>query len=259
MNVSKTRAAVVAGGIVLIAAGTIGALGAARTPRLTPVMRGARAADRLGCFACHGPRGTGGVPNPGSDGQEVPAWDGGTAMMYVEEAGEIAEWILFGRPQRLSDQVSALSDSAGADGLPVRMRAYRELVSVGELADLVAYFKAVAAYDKPPSGRALDGYAVARRSGCFGCHGPGGLVGSTNPRSLKGYIPPWRGADYGELVRSDEELTQWINEGKIDRFEKSRLASHFTRRQVIQMPAYGRVLTEDELESLFVYIRWLQD
>ena len=250
---------------ILVAAASTIVLAAAwlgtylRAPRLTPELRGRELAENLGCFACHGPGGVGGVPNPGSTEKEIPAWDGGTAMMYVEEESEIAEWILFGRPHRLSGQSGALPDSASADGLPVRMRAYRDLVSVGELADLVAYFKAVAAYDKPPPGRALDGYAVARQSGCFGCHGPGGLLGSTNPRSFKGYIPPWRGPDYSELVRSDDELTQWITEGKIDRFERNRLANHFTRRQLIRMPAYGEMLTEEQLESLMAYIRWLQE
>jgi hypothetical protein len=55
-----------------------------RKPRLTPALRGAQLAEELGCFACHGLRGTGGIPNPGSEEEEVPAWDGGTAMMYVK-------------------------------------------------------------------------------------------------------------------------------------------------------------------------------
>jgi hypothetical protein len=32
-------------------------------------------------------------PNPGSEEGTVPAWAGGTAMMYLQNEGEIREWI----------------------------------------------------------------------------------------------------------------------------------------------------------------------
>ena len=269
MNVSKTRAAIVAGGIVVIAAGTIAVLGAARTPRLTPVMRGARAADDLGCFACHGPRGTGGVPNPGSDGQEVPAWDGGTAMMYVKGEGEIREWILDGRPKRLAHPADRAEPAAPGDRsapgpernrtgtVPLRMLAFAGVVSNDELDDLVAFYKAVAAFETPPQD-AAEGYRVASRMGCFGCHGPGGQIGASNPRSFKGYIPPWQGADFAELARNDGEIRQWILRGGIDRLDSNPLARFFTRRQVIHMPAYGSALADSDADALVAYIRWLQ-
>ena len=44
------------------------------------------------------------------------------------------------------------------------------------------------------------GYASAERLGCFRCHGPGGRGASRNPGGLKGYIPPWDGRDFAELV-----------------------------------------------------------
>ena len=103
---------------------------------------------------------------------------------------------------------------------------------------------------------ALRGFAVAQNNGCFACHGPGGRVGSTNPGSFEGYIPPWQGEDYAELVRNDDELRNWILHGKIDRLESNPVARFFTRRQVIQMPAYRDVLTDSELESLMSYIEW---
>jgi mono/diheme cytochrome c family protein len=269
MKVSRIRAAVVAGGIVLIGVGAVAVLGAARKPRLTPAMRGARAAGDLGCFACHGPRGTGGVPNPGSDGREVPAWDGGTAMMYVKGEEEIREWILDGRPKRLAHESNrAALPAPGSDStpglardrartLPLRMPAFAGIVSNGELDDLIAFYKAVAAFEAPPQD-AAEGYRVASRMGCFGCHGPGGRIGSSNPRSFKGYIPPWQGADFAELARNDSELRKWILRGGIDRLDSNPLARFFTRRQVIHMPAYRSVLDDAETDALIAYIHWLQ-
>ncbi len=138
------------------------------------------------------------------------------------------------------------------------MPAFADIISDRELEDLVAYYKAVAAFDKP-SGAARQGYRVASRLGCFGCHGPGGRVGAKNARSFKGYIPPWQGKDYAELVKNEGELRQWIVEGTTDRFESNPLARFFTQRQVIQMPAYGDILEEEELDALVAYIRWLQN
>ena len=55
-----------------------------RLPRKTAVLRGQDLALRMGCYACHGPGGHGGNANPGASEEEVPAWNGGMMMMYVE-------------------------------------------------------------------------------------------------------------------------------------------------------------------------------
>ncbi len=292
----RTRRIVVAA-VVAAVAGVV-ALVLVRRPRLTPELRGRAVAVEMGCFACHGPAGTGGVPNPGSDEGEVPAWDGGNAMMYVKNEAEIREWILDGLPARLARRQAerartsgggashdeqddatpehddaddhADADDRGADGdaagghrhddhdeAALEMPAYRDVIGGRDLDDLVAYYRAVAAFDEPPED-AMEGYRVARRVGCFGCHGPGGLVGARNPRAFKGYIPPWRGADYRELVRDDAELEAWIRHGSIPRFERNPLARFFTGRQIIHMPAYDERLTDDEIDALMRYIRWLQ-
>jgi len=228
-----------------------------REPRLTPELRGQQLAARLGCFGCHGPGGTGGVANPLSDEKEVPAWDGGTAMMYVESEEEIREWIWDGRPRRLAQRDGGRGVGAGEPDslptLPLRMPAYSDVLSERELGDLVAYYKAVADYGPMPQD-ARAGYRAAQRLGCFGCHGPGGLLGASNPRAFKGYIPPWRGGDFAELVKDDDELRAWILDGRIERFEKNPLARHFTRRQLVGMPAYRDVLAEGELDALVAYI-----
>jgi len=266
-----------------------GFLHSLRTPKLTPELRGYALAEELGCHGCHGPRGTGGVRNPragfGQSTGEIPAWDGGNAMMYVKNEDEIREWILDGRPWRLvlRDSLEARARHAVADSSvnqspfpepgrvgsrparveriapPVRMPAYRSVIDDDQLEDLIAYYKAVAVFsddaDAMPA-RARMGYAVARDSGCFGCHGPGGLLGTRNPRSFKGYVPPWRGDDFRELVKNDEELRAWILDGVIPRIETNRVGRWFLSRQVVRMPAYRGVLPDSSVEDVMSYIRW---
>jgi len=241
---------------VFLALVSLAVLAWMRSPRPTPELRGYALAIDLGCVGCHGPGGTGGVANPGSEEEEVPAWDGGTAMMYVKNDEEIREWILDGVPARLREK----HEHEGHDphALPFHMPAFRDHVSGDQLDDLVAYYKAVANFrDLPPAARA--GYKVAARSGCFGCHGPGGLVGGRNPSAFKGYIPPWRGGDFRDLVRSDDELRSWIEHGRIDRLESNRAARWFTRRQAIQMPAYGEALDDSSVSAIVDYIHWLSE
>jgi mono/diheme cytochrome c family protein len=240
-----------------------------RRPHLTPELRGQRLAGELGCFGCHGPGGTGGTANPGSEDGEVPAWDGGMSMMFVKNEGEISEWILYGHPLRDGhrnhkqgakedgNHEEHASEENSHDKALLDMPAYKDIVSKKELADLVAYYKAVAVFDPMPAD-IHEGYRTAKAHGCFGCHGPGGLVGRSNPRSFKGYIPPWRGKDFHELVKSQDELREWILDGHIDRLESNPAARFFTNRQVVHMPAYEGRLSDSELDGIVAYIQWLQ-
>lgn len=257
MSTSRRIVPVTGAGIIILALVAWGALAWLRSPRLTPELRGHDLAIELGCVACHGPGGTGGVANPGSEEKEVPSWDGGTAMMYVKNDQEIREWILDGVPKRLREEHEHEHEH-GPHALPFHMPAFRGRIDDGQLDDLVAYYKVVANYRDMPAD-ARTGYDVARHNGCFGCHGPGGLVGANNPRAFKGYIPPWRGGDFHDLVRGDDELRHWIRDGHIERLESNPVARWFTRRQIIQMPAYGDTLSDGEVSSLVDYIHWLNE
>jgi mono/diheme cytochrome c family protein len=267
-----------------------------RAPQLTPELRGYELAEQLGCHGCHGPRGVGGVPNVGTQEGEIPAWDGGMAMMYVKDEKEIREWILDGRPWRLAmrDSLNAravqnqqdstrraeadsgasasrsnqrrdaeqmlshrmVSHNDAAPRPPLRMPAFRGAITEQQLDDLVAYYKVIADFDPMPDA-ARAGYHAARELGCFGCHGPGGLISARNARSFKGYIPPWRGPDFKDLVRNDDELKQWILNGRIDRLKNNRAALFFTRRQVIKMPAYRGVASDSTIAAVMDYVKWV--
>jgi len=103
---------------------------------------------------------------------------------------------------------------------------------------------------------ARRGYTAARAAGCFGCHGAGGLLGVSNPRSFKGYIPPWRGDDFHELVRNDSELRAWILDGAVPRISENRVGRWFLSRQLVKMPAYRTVLADSTVDDMVSYIRW---
>jgi mono/diheme cytochrome c family protein len=215
-----------------------------RTANIGTVQRGADLAVAHGCLGCHG----------GSGGPRPLA----RPFAQVDDADPAAlrEWILDGMPRRVQQD----PDSRRAiEAEPVRMPAWRGRLSDVQAGDLVAYIRAVAAADLPEDPVAREGYAVAERLGCFACHGPGGRGAGRNPGSLKGYIPPWDGPDFAELVSNAAELREWIVRGRPRRLEANRLARFFLDRQVIRMPAFQSHVTEEELRALQAYIGWLRE
>jgi len=212
-----------------------------------PIERGREVAERMGCFGCHGPGGESPSPNPGAAHGEVPRWGGGTWMMWNDNVADIRAWITDGHPPTRSPDRDAL----------IPMPAYGPLLKDVELDDLVAYVLSVSRFGRPTDPEVVAGRETAARLGCFGCHGPEGRGQLSNPRSFRGYIPPWDGPDYPDLVRSDEEFRQWVRNGVCDRLDHpaSRL---FLDRQAIGMPAYGEHVSDEQLNALLAYVNWIQ-
>lgn len=222
----------------------------------TPAVRGMHIAQQAGCFSCHGPGGSGGIKNPGSPDGEVPGFTEGTPMMWVNSDGEVREYILDGLPKRKAEDPKYLEKTK--DQL-LFMPAYRGFLSDREVDDVLAFIKATSGLIVPKDDPEAAGYDVAFELGCFDCHGPMGTGGIGNPGSFKGYIPGWWGDDFRELVRSDGELREWIEVGRLQRLEENPIASHFTRNQRIQMPAYKDRLDEKKLKELMAYVRWINE
>jgi len=221
----------------------------------TPAARGRRVAVALGCFACHGPEGSGGTRNPGSEEGTVPAFTGQTQMMFVKDADDIREYVLDGAPRRKREDPDY---RARMEAAALRMPAFRGYVGGRDLEDLVAYLRAASGQVLPDEPRATRGGELAADLGCFGCHGPLGAGGVPNPGSLKGYVPGFWGRDFDDLVRSDDELHEWIAEGEIKRLLEHPVGGFFIRRQAIKMAAYGRFLSEDDVGALAAYVRWVR-
>jgi len=215
------------------------------------VARGREVAERMGCFGCHGPGGERPIPNPGATGgagEEVPRWGGGMWMMFNHEAADVRAWIRDGHPSGREPDEAAL----------LQMPAYGDRLSEDEIDDLTAYVLAVSQFGWPEDPQVAAGREVAVRFGCFGCHGPEGRGLVANPGSLKGYVPPWDGDDYADLVRSDEELRQWVRNGISDRFRANPAARRILATQALPMPAYGDLIDDEELDALAAYIDWVR-
>jgi len=221
----------------------------------TPAERGHRLAWALGCFACHGPGGVGGVPNPGAEEGHVPAFTEQTQMMYVKSTDDLREYILDGAPRRRREDPEY---RARMEAAAVQMPAYRQVVSAAQLEDLVVYLRAASGQIGPDEERAAKGAEKALELGCFACHGPLGAGGVPNPGSLKGYVPALWGEDFDELVRSDEELRLWIAKGHVPRISEHPIGGFFFRRQIIKMPAYERFVPAEDVEALAAYVRWIR-
>jgi mono/diheme cytochrome c family protein len=222
--------------------------------QLSPEARGRELALQLGCFNCHGPQGTGGVPNAGSKWETVPSFHEGTPMMFVKQEQDIREYILDGAPAAKRDRASYREEMAAQ---AIHMPAFRDWLSAEELDALVAFVRSRSDLLAPDGEAAARGAKTANEKGCFACHGAMGSGGLPNPGSLKGYIPGFTGPDFTELVQNDEELREWITKGTISRLADDPIASVFLERQRIQMPAYERFLTESEINDLVAYVRWL--
>ena len=85
---------------LLTVAGVIVAGLLLRRPESTPAIRGRQLAQQLGCFACHGPEGAGGIADPTAPGGEVPDWQYATVKLFVQSEQDIRDWILLGAPSR---------------------------------------------------------------------------------------------------------------------------------------------------------------
>lgn len=244
--------------IVILAAAAAGTLPALRAywwwRESNSIRRGAVLAARVGCLSCHGPHGTKGLPDP-KGGDEVPTWDGGMPMMYVNGVQEVREYIRDGVSKRRAANPGATEKRVRA---AIRMPAYRSVLTSGQVDDLVAYFLAASRMQSIADPAVAHGRELVVKYRCESCHGVGGSGGVTNPGSLKGYVPGWLGSDFEELVEDDAELRQWILDGGIERLAKDHLAIFFLTRQRLQMPAYRAAFSETDTEAIVSYIKWLR-
>ncbi len=70
-------------------------------PADSAARRGHDLAREWDCFSCHGPGGSGGLPNPGSFAGFVPGWYGADFENLVRDREEFNEWVREGTLERL--------------------------------------------------------------------------------------------------------------------------------------------------------------
>jgi mono/diheme cytochrome c family protein len=226
-----------------------------RTKNVGTVQRGWSVAQQKGCFTCHGPGGIRGMADPGHGLDEVPPFSGGLITMYAENEQELREWILDGLPRRVRNDPEQMKLREKA---AILMPAWRNVLSSREVDLLVAYVKAASDFETPKDEKAEEGRQVSIKFGCFNCHGPQGRGSMPNARAFKGYIPSWDGADFPELAKDDQEIREWILDGRCRRLHEHPVARWFLDRQPIKMPAYRGHLSDAEVDRIVDYIHWLR-
>ncbi len=240
--------------LLVAAAGGLTAAYFVFRPQITPAERGRRLAEATGCFGCHGPEGIRGTANPGRNEKTVPTYEG-DLMMFASDPAEVREWIHDGSTASRRESDEWNEDRARG---VLRMPAYGHRLSKREIDDLVAFVLAVNGQPAPEDSLALRGRDRAEALGCFGCHGAAGRFARPNPGSLKGYIPPWDGPDYPELVQNRKEFGEWVEEGVSARFEKNPIAQYFLKRAPVKMRPYRKHLEPGDVDALWAYVVWLR-
>lgn len=104
-------------------------------PAGSSARRGHDVARTWECFSCHGPAGSGGLPNPASFTGFIPGWYGADFQDLVRNRQEFDEWILEGTLSRLENHAIA---SFFIRRQRVSMPAYGQMRE-DELDDLWAY------------------------------------------------------------------------------------------------------------------------
>ena len=108
---------------------------------------------------------------------------------------------------------------------------------------------------QPEASEPLRGRELAEELGCFGCHGPGGRGGVSNPGSRRNKIPPFTGSTLMMYAHDDAEIRQYILEGRPDRLANDPDYQAEMKAQAIKMPAFRAVLAPGEVELLVDYVR----
>ncbi|GAB4251649.1 MAG: hypothetical protein Kow00109_27330 [Acidobacteriota bacterium] len=105
----------------------------------------------------------------------------------------------------------------------------------------------------PEYSPAHRGMLVARDAGCGGCHGElGGTTVRVPDPALQTRIP-----DLLHERMAPEEIAEWIRDG-ISRREAEEHAGRPPRPRILQMPAYGERLSEEEIADVVAYVALLQ-
>ena len=184
------------------------------TPEYSSYVRGMIVARESGCFSCHSESVGSEMSNPrlSADGDRAQLDRVPSIVDSSKNVGILREWILTG-----SSRYSETSDRfrEGRKSQLLTMRAYQDVLSEEQVDDLITFLmvergKYVDLEQQDP-GR---GPYLARKYGCFECHGPLGQGGFSNPGSLKGYVPGFFGRDFdmasAQIANSLSGTASWF-------------------------------------------------
>jgi mono/diheme cytochrome c family protein len=123
------------------------------------------------------------------------------------------------------------------------------LVGIVVLGGVVAAF----VFGRPHLPAAERGRRLAERTGCFACHGPGGIRGTANPGRKDRTVPTYED-DVMMYAKSPQEIYEWIHDGASKKRAASRTWQEERRRGALMMPAFKGRLTKEHMEDLVAYV-----
>ncbi len=124
------------------------------------------------------------------------------------------------------------------------------LVLVGAV--LVGSIAAILTF-RPRLPAAERGRRLAEATGCFTCHGPGGIRGAANPGRTDRTVPTFEG-DVMMFAKSPDEIHQWIHDGVTEKRKVSRTWQEQRERGALKMPAFKGRISERQMEDLVAYV-----
>jgi mono/diheme cytochrome c family protein len=146
----------------------------------------------------------------------------------------------------------ARGESGSAPRAPSRASRFR-LFLIAALLLVVVLFAAAYWIFRPNLTSAERGRRLAEANGCFGCHGPEGLRGSANPGREEGVVPNFEGT-LMMYAHSEQEVREWIRDGAPREKREDPAWRAERAKGVVRMPAYGRRLSEREIEQLVAFV-----
>lgn len=112
---------------------------------------------------------------------------------------------------------------------------------------------AAAVARRPNLPQAERGRRLAERTGCFGCHGPGGIRGAQNPERTDKTVPNFED-DVMMYAKTPEEIHEWIHNGVTRKKAASVTWKTDRERGVLKMPAFKGRMSERDMDDLVAYV-----
>jgi mono/diheme cytochrome c family protein len=106
---------------------------------------------------------------------------------------------------------------------------------------------------RPKLPAAERGRRLAERTGCFACHGPGGIRGASNPGRTDRTVPTFED-DVMMFAKTPEEIREWIRDGVTAKRAASETWREQRKRGALRMPAFKRRLSERQIDDLVAYV-----
>jgi len=128
----------------------------------------------------------------------------------------------------------------------------RALLVLAVVAALVGGIAAFIVF-RPRLPAAERGRRLAERTGCFACHGPGGIRGTANPGRTDRTVPTFEG-DVMMYAKSSVEIHEWIHDGVTEKRSASQTWREQRERGALKMPAFKGRLSERQMEDLVAFV-----